>query len=86
MNLELSEELKMLREMTCKFAVAEFTPHILECDEHEKYAPEIRKKAAENGLVGAWNPEQSAAPRGLSGQRRHHRGALARQPADRRST
>ncbi|MGE5790516.1 MAG: acyl-CoA dehydrogenase family protein, partial [Syntrophaceae bacterium] len=58
MNFELSEELKMLREMTYKFAVAEFTPHIRECDEHEKYTPEIRKKAAENGLVGAWIPEQ----------------------------
>src|SRR5512137_2810085 len=58
MNFELSEELKMLREMTYKFAVAEFTPHIRECDEHEKYTPEIRKKAAENGLVGAWIPEE----------------------------
>jgi alkylation response protein AidB-like acyl-CoA dehydrogenase len=57
MNFELSEELKMLREMTYKFAVAEFTPHIRECDEHEKYTPEIRKKAAENGLVVAWIPE-----------------------------
>ena len=46
MNFELSEELKMLREMTYKFAVAEFTPHIRECDEHEKYTPEIRRKAA----------------------------------------
>ena len=57
MNVKLSEELKMLKEMAYKFAVAEFTPHIRECDEHEKYTPEIRKKAAENGLVGAWIPE-----------------------------
>ena len=54
MNIRLSEELKMLKEMAYKFAVAEFTPHIRECDEHEKYTPEIRRKAAQNGLVGAW--------------------------------
>jgi alkylation response protein AidB-like acyl-CoA dehydrogenase len=58
MDYELSEELKMLKEMAYKFAVAEFTPISKECDEHEKYTPEIRKKAAENGLVGAWIPEE----------------------------
>jgi len=57
MNVKLSEELKMLKEMAYKLAVAEFTPHIRECDEHEKYTPEIRKKAAANGLVGAWIPD-----------------------------
>ena len=35
MNVKLSEELKMLKEMAYKFAVAEFTPHIRECDENE---------------------------------------------------
>ncbi len=58
MDFELTEEMKMLREMTYKFAVAEFTPVSHECDKEEKYTPEIRKKAAENGLVGAWVPEQ----------------------------
>ena len=62
MNFELPEELKMLREMAYKFAVAEFTPHIRECDEHETYTPEIRRKAAANGLVGAWIPEQYGGP------------------------
>jgi acyl-CoA dehydrogenase len=57
MDFELTEELKMLRDMTYKFAVAECAPVSKECDEHEKYTPEIRKKAAENGLVGAWVPE-----------------------------
>jgi len=57
MDFELTEELKMLKEMAYKFAVAEFTPVSKECDEHEKYTPEIRKKAAANGLVGAWIPE-----------------------------
>ena len=58
MDFDLTEELKMLKDMAYKFAVAEFTPLSKECDEHEKYTPEIRKKAAENGLVGAWIPEE----------------------------
>ena len=58
MNFELTEEMKMLKEMAYKFAVSEIKPVSQECDEHEKYTPEIRKKAAENGLVGAWIPEQ----------------------------
>jgi alkylation response protein AidB-like acyl-CoA dehydrogenase len=58
MDFELTEELKMLKEMAYKFAVAEIAPVSEECDEHEKYTPEIRKKAAENGLVGAWIPEE----------------------------
>jgi acyl-CoA dehydrogenase len=62
MNFDLSEEQKMLREMAYKFAVTEFTPLIRECDEQEKYTPEIRKKAAENGLVGSWIPEQYGGP------------------------
>jgi alkylation response protein AidB-like acyl-CoA dehydrogenase len=43
--------------MAYKFAVAEMQPLSEECDKHERYTPEIRKKAAENGLVGAWVPE-----------------------------
>lgn len=58
MDFELSEEMKMLSDMAYKFAVTEFTPFSHECDKMEKYTPEIRKKAAENGLVGAWVPEQ----------------------------
>jgi alkylation response protein AidB-like acyl-CoA dehydrogenase len=57
MDFELTEELKMLKDMAYKFAVAEFTSISKECDEHEKYTPEVRKKAAENGLVGAWIPD-----------------------------
>lgn len=57
MNFELTEEMRMLKEMAYKFAVAEIAPFSAECDEQEKYLPEIRKKAAENGLVGAWIPE-----------------------------
>lgn len=58
MDFELTEELKMLKDMAYKFAVTEFTPISKECDEHEKYTPEVRKKAAENGLVAAWIPEE----------------------------
>jgi len=58
MDFELNDELKMLKEMSYKFAQAEFTAISHECDEGEKYTPEIRKKAAENGLVGAWIPEE----------------------------
>ncbi len=57
MDFELTDELKMLKEMAYKFALAEFSEASHECDEGEKYTPEIRKKAAENGLVGAWIPE-----------------------------
>ncbi len=58
MDFELTEEMKMLKEMAYKFAVSEIKPVSQECDENEKYTPEIRKKAAENGLVGAWIPEE----------------------------
>ncbi|MGO9213633.1 MAG: acyl-CoA dehydrogenase family protein, partial [Syntrophales bacterium] len=58
MDFELNDELKMLKEMSYKFAQAEFTGVSHECDEGEKYTPDIRRKAAENGLVGAWIPEQ----------------------------
>jgi acyl-CoA dehydrogenase len=58
MDFELNDELKMLKEMAYKFAQAEFTGISHECDEGEKYTPDIRRKAAENGLVGAWIPEE----------------------------
>ena len=58
MDFELTEELIMLKDMTYKFAQQEFAPISHECDVEEKYSAEIRKKAAENGLVGAWVPEE----------------------------
>ncbi|MBN1829397.1 MAG: acyl-CoA dehydrogenase family protein [Deltaproteobacteria bacterium] len=57
MNFELSEELRMLKDMACKFAQNEIAPIARDCDEHERYTPEIRIKAAEQGLVGAWISE-----------------------------
>jgi alkylation response protein AidB-like acyl-CoA dehydrogenase len=58
MDFEFTDELKMLKDMAYKFAQAEFSSISHECDKEEKYTPEIRKKAAENGLVGAWIPEE----------------------------
>src|SRR3989339_1863124 len=58
MDFEFTEEQKMLKDMAHRFAQAEFAPLVKECDEKEKYMPEIRKKAAQNGLVGAWLPEE----------------------------
>jgi acyl-CoA dehydrogenase len=58
MDFNLTEELEMLRETAYKFAVTEMKPVSRECDKLEKYTPEIRKKAAANGLVGAWIPEE----------------------------
>jgi len=58
MNFDFTDEQKMLKDMAYKFAVNEIAPVSLECDKEEKYTPEIRKKAAEQGLVGAWIPEQ----------------------------
>jgi len=58
MDFSLSEEMRMLSDMAYKFAQVEFESVSQECDEEEKYTPEIRKKAAENGLVGAWIPEE----------------------------
>jgi alkylation response protein AidB-like acyl-CoA dehydrogenase len=57
MDFELTEEMRMLSDMAYKFAVKEIEPVSKEADELEKYTPDIRKKAAENGLVGSWISE-----------------------------
>jgi acyl-CoA dehydrogenase len=58
MDFELTEEMRMLSDMAYKFAVKEIEPISHEADELEKYTPDIRKKAAENGLVGSWISEE----------------------------
>ena len=58
MDFELSEEMRMLSDMSYRFAVNEIGPASEEADKLEKYTPDIRKKAAENGLVGSWIPEE----------------------------
>lgn len=57
MNFDLSDEHKMLKNMAYKFAVNEIAPISFDCDKEEKYTPDIRKKAAQQGLVAAWVPE-----------------------------
>ncbi len=58
MDFELPEEMKMLQDMAYRFAQAEIAPVSEECDRAEKYTPELRKKAAQNGLVSSWIPEE----------------------------
>lgn len=58
MDFELTEEMRMLSDMSYKFAVKEIEPISHEADELEKYTPDIRKKAAENGLIGSWISEE----------------------------
>jgi len=58
MQFELTEELKMLQDMSYKFAQKELTPLSRESDLEEKYTRDLVRKAAENGLVGSWIPEQ----------------------------
>ncbi|OPL15151.1 MAG: acyl-CoA dehydrogenase [delta proteobacterium MLS_D] len=58
MDFTLSEEMRMLQDMAYKFALTEMAPRSHQCDLEETYTPDIRKKAAENGLVGAWVPEE----------------------------
>ena len=69
MDYRLSDDMKMLRDMTYKFAKTEIAPLSTECDEEEKYTPEIIKKAAELGLIGCWAPEEyGGAGFGILGQ------------------
>lgn len=58
MDFFLSEELSMLKDMAYKFGQAEIVPVAHEADVQEKYTPEVRIRAAENGLIGAWIPEE----------------------------
>lgn len=58
MDFELTEEMKMLKDMAYKFAQTEIVPIAEEHDREEKYCPELRVKAAENGLVACWVPEE----------------------------
>ena len=58
MDFDLTEEQRMLQDMAYRFAKTHFSAVSRECDEQEKYTAEIRKKAAAQGLVGAWVPEE----------------------------
>ncbi|MCK9230979.1 MAG: acyl-CoA dehydrogenase family protein [Syntrophales bacterium] len=68
MDFSLSDEMKMLQEMSWKFAQQEIAPLSHKHDLEESYTPEIRKKAAENGLVAAWvSDEYGGAGVGILG-------------------
>jgi len=58
MDFELTNEMRMLADMAFKFGVKEVEPVAAKADEEEKYTPEIRKKAGENGMIGCWIPEE----------------------------
>jgi acyl-CoA dehydrogenase len=58
MDFDLTEEMKMLRDMSYKFAQNELTPLARQCDAEETYDRDSVKKAAEIGLVAAWAPEE----------------------------
>ena len=57
MNLELSEEPKLLQKMVREFAESEVRPLARELDETGKFPHELFKKAAELGLTGVALPE-----------------------------
>jgi alkylation response protein AidB-like acyl-CoA dehydrogenase len=58
MDYELTEEMRMLSDMAYKFAMNEIAPVAEKADHDEKYMPEVRKKAGENGLIGCWIQEE----------------------------
>ncbi|MBN2808799.1 MAG: acyl-CoA dehydrogenase family protein [Deltaproteobacteria bacterium] len=57
MDYRLSEEMKLLQNMAAKFARNEVAPCSAISDEEERYRPDINRKAAALGLIGAWVPE-----------------------------
>ena len=57
MNLELSEEQKLLQQTVREFAASEVKPHAREIDETGRFPRETFKKAAELGLTGIAIPE-----------------------------
>ena len=57
MNLELTEEQKLLQKSVREFAESEVKPHAKELDETGRFPRDIFKKAAELGLTGVALPE-----------------------------
>ena len=56
LDLLLSEEHRMVRDMARKFSDRELGPIAQEIDEHERFPMEVYKKAGENGLIGSTVP------------------------------
>lgn len=62
MDFELSEEQRLIRETTRRFALKEIAPIAAEYDREEKYPAELCQKAVEVGLVGPTIPEEYGGP------------------------
>ncbi len=58
MNLEFTEEQKILRDTVREFAEAEIGPHVLEWDETQRFPIEIVPRLAEFGLMGVIFPTE----------------------------
>ncbi len=56
LDMLFSEEHRMVRETTRKFAANELAPIAEEIDEQERFPLEVYKKAGENGLIGSTIP------------------------------
>ncbi len=58
MNFELTEEQKMIREMTRGFAEKEVMPKAAEIDKNHRFPEELVRQMAELGLMGMMIPEE----------------------------
>ncbi|MEM0466553.1 MAG: acyl-CoA dehydrogenase [Candidatus Thermoplasmatota archaeon] len=58
MQLELTEQQKMIKNMVRDFAEKEIAPHAKELDKKEEYPSAILKKMAELGLLGVFIPTE----------------------------
>jgi acyl-CoA dehydrogenase len=57
MDFELSSEQKDIRQAAREFALGEFEDIAGDCDQHEKFPPELIKKAGELGFLGTFIDE-----------------------------
>jgi butyryl-CoA dehydrogenase len=58
MNLELSDDLELLKQAMREFAEGEIAPGAAERDEHSRFPTELIPKLAEQGLLGIMLPEE----------------------------
>jgi alkylation response protein AidB-like acyl-CoA dehydrogenase len=62
MDFTLSEEQRLIRDTTRRFALKEVAPIAAEYDREEKYPHELCQKAVEAGLLGPTIPEEYGGP------------------------
>lgn len=58
MNIELSENQKLITDMIRDFATKEIKPHFMEWDEHQTFPVELFKKLGHLGLMGVLVPTE----------------------------